>query len=367
LVNFFDVENIEESLKFYIKTLHSELNHSVKSCKKYSENSKNSKLLDPQSRKEMIIRRLDEIEKRQQDILKSLPQAENNSVFFEEVEDKAMVCSKDLEQLQESIHKIFVQDKAAGFNKTSSFYNMISDMEKEVNRINEAVVNYKVNFEVNRKFDDMFKMIEKALDTIYHYDYNLDNLVDDSTMAAYEKMMNLREVSPSKKQDGSGTSPEKGIENTKLTKSFSSDYTFLEEADKDKKKDTSLQKEKEDNSKVNNSKTKKLDGKDTNTNDNNLNKSGTSNQENIISKENKTGDKYNNNDPKNATNNNSKQDENKNNLDNKSGTKKENEPNSDQNKNNKNNSDLSKNTKATTDVNKDLNANPDTKKNPAAN
>jgi len=325
----------------------------------------------------MIIRRLDEIEKRQQDILKSLPEAENNSVFLEEVEDKAMVCSKHLEQLQESIHKIFVQDKAAGFNKTSSFYNMISDMEKEVNRINEAVVNYKVNFEVNRKFDDMYKMLEKALDTIYYYDYNLDNLVDESTIAAYEKMMNLREVSPSKKQDSSSTSPEKGIENKKLTKSFSSDYTFLEEAErdqkKDKNKDSSSQKEKEDINKVNN-KTKNSDAKDTNKNDNqslkndnNLNKSGTSNNEN---KPKEKGDK-NNNDPikdqKNATNNNSKLDDNKNNLENKSVTKKEGDPNSDPNKNNKNNPEPSKSTKATSDVNKDQNASPDPKKNVAAN
>ena len=233
----------------------------------------------------MILRKLDEIEKRQQDILKSLPYVENSSIFIEEVEEKSNSCFSDLDTLTESIHKVFQQDKNSGFNKTSSFYDLISDVENEVNKINETVVNYKVNFEVHRKFDDMYKMIEKALDAVYHVDYSIENLIDESTQASYEKIANLRNPqSPSRKNYNSGSSVEKGSSSErdnsskKIKKgaSLSSD-DFYNEVDSNKEKKVS------DKNIESKSKEKKE-----------INKEGKDDKSNSIKDEKKKDDKVNN-------------------------------------------------------------------------
>ena len=115
---------------------------------------------------------------------------------------------EDLNNLIEIVNSVYSQSKANAFSKTSAFYDLVNEKETEMTDITEKLINYRINFEIQKKFDDMYKLIEKALDSVYYSDYSIESLVGENVYNNLHRLRNTRiypdgvtHIQPTQKED----------------------------------------------------------------------------------------------------------------------------------------------------------------------
>jgi hypothetical protein len=200
-----DPDNLEESVKLYAITIQADLSQNLKISKKYNQNFKNEKLVDPSSRKEMIMRKLDEIERTQENILSSLPYSdEKNDIntIISQYEKQGLATHKEVDKVLDSIYYDYTKSKKRiTFEDTQKYFNLINSKEKELEEINYNLMAYKYNFQVHKKIDDMYKIIERAIDAVLTTDYMSqgDDAITLDMLNAMKK--NLKENRENKSQE----------------------------------------------------------------------------------------------------------------------------------------------------------------------
>jgi hypothetical protein len=246
-----DPENLEESVKLYAITIQADLSQNLKISKKYNQNFKNEKLVDPSSRKEMIIRKLDEIEKKQEDILSNLAYSDEKSdinTIISQYEKQGFATHKEVDRILDSIYYDFTKlKKRITFEDTQRFFNLINSKEKELEEINYNLMAYKYNFQVHKKIDDMYKIIERAIDAVLSTDF-ITQGEDAITLEILNAMKkNLKENKENKSEEkitspiAETTSEEKKIESaiekrvnkSPLKRNISSQRIQIEAKEKD--------------------------------------------------------------------------------------------------------------------------------------
>lgn len=190
-----ETDNLEESVKLYAISLQADINLNLKASKMYSSNFQNEKFVDIASRKEMIIRKLDELERKQQELLNSLPEIEQGAVSnaIIDFEHKSADVNQEIESILQNIYFSYnKKNKRIDFDQTKKLFTEINSKEREFDNLTYEVASYKVNFKVHKKIDDMYKLIEKAIDSVLHSDFNINKTVDESSLLSLEMLKSMK-------------------------------------------------------------------------------------------------------------------------------------------------------------------------------
>jgi hypothetical protein len=139
----------------------------LKASKKYSVEFQNKKFIDFQSRKEMIIRKLDELERRQSELLKSLPSIDHSKLenVIHDFEEQA---NKTNNELQETLQEIYRNRKNSNISvdNFTDYFNKINQKEKDIESMSKNLGAYRVEYEINKRFDHVYNIIENTIDNL---------------------------------------------------------------------------------------------------------------------------------------------------------------------------------------------------------
>lgn len=164
-----DTDNLEESIKLYAISLQADIKLNIKTSKQYSKNFQSEKLVDPTSRKEMIVRKLDEIERKQETFMQNLPIINDDEIqnILNNFDQQGNDAHIEIEKIIENIYYNYSKKlKKITYEETEKYFSIINNKEKEIENFNYNVLSYKVNFQVNKKIDEMYKIIERAIDAV---------------------------------------------------------------------------------------------------------------------------------------------------------------------------------------------------------
>jgi hypothetical protein len=192
------VSNLEESIKLYAISLQADIAMNTKISKKYNKDYQNNKFVDIESRKEILMRKLDEIERRQLEILKTLPKTDesNANSLLNDFEQKAYTTNKEVEDIIEDVFSnyIYKKTKKMTFEVAIEYFKTINSKEKEVGSLIGQVGNLKINFDINKRFDNMYNIIEKAVDHVLENEFNFNTLegVNDKSLLNLETIKELK-------------------------------------------------------------------------------------------------------------------------------------------------------------------------------
>ena len=159
------MSHIGESLKQYCKIILTDIINNTKTFQHNYAYFQNKNLIDHQSRKEMIIRKLEELEAKHEEIIKKIPNIDESLKYFE-IEKKAMQEKQDIEKIIENVHK-----NKLNFVKATEIFHEVNNKEKEIRDFSRKVSCYKIFCEVHEKIDENYKTIEKAIDQIGKFDF----------------------------------------------------------------------------------------------------------------------------------------------------------------------------------------------------
>lgn len=178
--------NLDESIRLYAITLQAQISLENKASKGYFKNFQAQKIIDPSSRKEMILRKIDAIEQQQDEILKILPKFHSNNIenLIFEFEKKSNNVHSELEQIlnemtNNNVNNLQLDENlnAGNINNSSKkkkidvdrapeIFSMINCKEKNLEGLSIELNNYKIFYKINKKIDETYKTLEKALDDI---------------------------------------------------------------------------------------------------------------------------------------------------------------------------------------------------------
>ncbi len=192
-----DLTNLEESVKLYAITLQADINLNLRASKKYYKNFVDNKFVEPSSRKEIIVRKLDEIERRHEAVLQSIPAVDESEIdnVLANFEQQGMTAHSEIEQVLEKIYLNYTKrHKKISFDQTESYFQMINSKEKELDKVSNSVLSYKYNYRAHKKIDDMYKIIEKAIDTVLATEFKeLPISGGDNSMLTLDMIQSIKE------------------------------------------------------------------------------------------------------------------------------------------------------------------------------
>ena len=180
-----ETSNLEESIKLYAISLQSDISLTAKASKQYNTNFQINQLIEPSSRKEIILRKLDELEKKQEEILKNIPKLENQNIdnLMKEYNIKAQKSNEEIEEILDGIYINYTKKKKKiSLENATEIFNKINLNEKEIEKLSTELNNYKINFNIYKKIDEMYKIIDKALDAVLTNDINISINLEDSLL-----------------------------------------------------------------------------------------------------------------------------------------------------------------------------------------
>ncbi len=178
-----DINNLEDSIKLYAITLQAEISLDKKASRGYFQNFQSHKFVEPSSRKEMIIRKLDEIERKQEEVLQKLPKfdPQNIDTLISEIDRKSFSINEGLEEVLNEMHNNFIKKKSRiNSDSAAEFFTKINSKEKDLEGLSNDLKNYKINFKVHKKIDDLYKILENALDAVLKNEtFSIENFNGD--------------------------------------------------------------------------------------------------------------------------------------------------------------------------------------------
>lgn len=163
-----DKDNVEESIKIYSMSLQSEINKTSKKWKECVDLIQNSVFIDRQSRKEMILRKLDDLEKIYEEKITKVEE-ENMGSFMDTFESESTKTSQEIEKVVEQVtYNMLNPAKKQYVNKLKAkdYYDFIFSKEKKMQGIIEHVNMYHEYYENCKRVDDMFNVLESTLDKV---------------------------------------------------------------------------------------------------------------------------------------------------------------------------------------------------------
>ncbi len=188
-----NTNNLSESIKLYAISLQADISINLKSGKKYSQEYQFSKFIDFQSRKEIIVRTLDELERRQMEMLKNLPNIDHNMIDSDimDFQDKASRTNIEIEQL---IDELFSKkNKKINVETAVNYFNVINKKEKDIDKFIDGVASYRMEYDINKKFNNLYNAIEKAIDNVLKSEFNLEYNTNDNSIMNGEMIKESKE------------------------------------------------------------------------------------------------------------------------------------------------------------------------------
>ena len=124
------------------------------------------KFIDIGSRKEMIIRKLDELERMQEEALQNLPKLNDSNIqnLINDFDKKSKTANEELEEVLINLNANYYKNKKKiNLENAIENFTQLNSKEKELDNLSLELNNYKIHFKINKKIDNFYKMIEKSL------------------------------------------------------------------------------------------------------------------------------------------------------------------------------------------------------------
>lgn len=154
-----------------------------KASRGYFQNFQSQKFVESSSRKEMIIRKLDEIERKQEEILQKLPKLDPQNIdnLISEFDRKSSSTNEELEEVLNEMHNSFVKKKSKiNIENATEYFAKINSREKDLEGLSNELKDYKINFKVHKKIDELYKVLEMALDDVLkNQTFSIENFNGD--------------------------------------------------------------------------------------------------------------------------------------------------------------------------------------------
>lgn len=166
---------LKVDFKTYCRTLQAELSINVKACEKASSDFKKDKIIDFDSRKEMVSRKMEALMKKHDDVLNSIPGGKDGASLdnLEKYENEAESVSKQIESILGEKNS----DEKQNFEK-------VADLEERLNELNKGVASFRAHYEVAKKIDAIYASLEKQLDDIAKEEFSWSKTLDLSTVTS---------------------------------------------------------------------------------------------------------------------------------------------------------------------------------------
>jgi hypothetical protein len=182
-----DINNLEDSVKLYAITLQADISLDRKASRGYFQNFQSQKFVEPSSRKEMIIRKLDEIERKQEEILQKLPKFDPQNIdnLISEFDRKSSSTNEELEEVLNEMHNNFTKKKnKISIDNAIDYFGKINTREKDLEGLSNDLKNFKINFKVHKKIDELYKILESALDNVLkNQTFSIENFNGDKRLS----------------------------------------------------------------------------------------------------------------------------------------------------------------------------------------
>ena len=125
-------------------------------------------LVDSQSREEIVRRKIEKFyEKAKETVEIREKQIQGKKLSKEEFEGILNKSSKKIEGILEAL-----KNKNSSFEEAKLMLQELNSYEKEITDLSSAVSGININREIKHKIDDMFKIMESALDIVLSADYD---------------------------------------------------------------------------------------------------------------------------------------------------------------------------------------------------
>ncbi len=192
-----DKENISESIKIYSISLQSELTKNLNKVKEFDRLSEANVFIDVQSRKEMIIRKLNQLEQIYNDKMKQFQQEFSYDTF----ECITSNLNRDIEKIMQDVEfGMLNKRKSLPMENAKKCLDTIYSKEKLVEKISEEVQNYGVIYSYSKKMDDLYNSIESLIDPL-HKDISLLSRKRGSDKTINDLNAALEEIKKSSSRD----------------------------------------------------------------------------------------------------------------------------------------------------------------------
>jgi hypothetical protein len=156
---FLDMNKIEEGVKVYSILIQSEITSTLNELKNVEKQYEQEKFVDLESRKEMLTRKLDEIEK----IYTAGAKKIELSMNIESIEKKWNKIIKDIDRI---IHDVSVKKRSTNLDKTKESLSLMYESEKKIEGLKNDLNKFKDSYSYHKKIDDMYNLIERNVDLI---------------------------------------------------------------------------------------------------------------------------------------------------------------------------------------------------------
>lgn len=169
-----DQDNLPESIKLYAISFQTDLSLNIKASNRYSQDFQEEKFIDPQSRKEMIIRKLDIIEQKQELMLKNVKEVNEFNSASDNFTQTAKVYKDEIENIIKVINSKSKKNSSPfSFEQAEFYYNALNKKEKELETMGHLLTDYKISYDVHKKIDNMYLAIEKVIDEVLNSNFEI--------------------------------------------------------------------------------------------------------------------------------------------------------------------------------------------------
>ncbi len=169
-----DITNIEDCLNLYCNFLKTDITANMKAFTGYQKELDKHNFTDISVKKESIIKKINEIEKKQIEMLKIASQV-NDAKKANEMQNSSNKIKLEIDDVFNKIQNEIKIDKKVSYESATKYFLDINNVENKVKEMNEFIFNIKLYLEINKKIDFSYKFIEKSLENIHITNYNIFN------------------------------------------------------------------------------------------------------------------------------------------------------------------------------------------------
>jgi hypothetical protein len=129
------------------------------------------------------------------EMLRNIPNIDHNKVdsIIIDFEDKASRTNIEIEQLIDDFFSKKI--RKVNLETAVNYFNLINRKEKDFEKLANDVGAYRTEYEINKKFDNLYSAIEKAIDNVLKTEFNLGyNSCENSLIHSLKKDEEVKQI-----------------------------------------------------------------------------------------------------------------------------------------------------------------------------
>lgn len=197
---------LEDSVRLYALNVQAEAGLCLKACKMYEDILKAKKnLLDFSKRKRIILEKIDQFEQRANEFISRLPPMSSND-SLEKLDQANVNLNKEVDRIISEIENNYANSSTKysieklTLSKAQDLIDEISSKESDIESYSEEVLKYKLNYDIHSKLNEMYQVIERAIDASLslQYRFTLSISTEEKTFIPNEMINTLKQTANSR-------------------------------------------------------------------------------------------------------------------------------------------------------------------------